>query len=53
MDHQKLGAELARTCKWDLGDLAPVIIEALTDANFHDLADKFARLVESETGEAA
>lgn len=48
MEHQKIGADLARSCKWDLDNLAPVILAALTDANFHSLAARVERLINEE-----
>jgi hypothetical protein len=53
MDHetiQKAGEQLARDARWELEPIAGVIEAALTEANFHALAQKISELIETEKG---
>ena len=43
-----LGKEVARSCNWNGRYITKAYLEALTDANFHELRKKVARLVNKE-----
>jgi hypothetical protein len=47
---QKTGVQLARDARWELEPIAGVIEAALTEANFHTLAQKISELIEIEKG---
>lgn len=42
------GQSLARICDWNGRYITKVYLEALTDANFHELRKKVAKLVNKE-----
>ena len=42
------GKNLARTCNWNGKEITKVYLEALTDANFHKMRTKVAKLVNKE-----
>lgn len=46
----KLARELAYQANWNGKEITRVYLEALTDANFHTMRKKVARLVNKELG---
>ena len=43
-----IAKKVSRACNWDGKDISLVYLEALTDANFHTLRKKIAKLVNKE-----
>lgn len=40
LEIDELAAHVSQKCKWDGRDILHVMLEALTDANFHTLRDR-------------
>jgi hypothetical protein len=48
MDPEKLGVKLAQELRWDVESIGAAITAALIEANCHQLAENFEKLLDHE-----